>query len=286
MRNALRKAKERASEAEQRADKTVMEVAELDRAVAELQADRTQAKEDHAREVDVLTSNVEIYKEAAQDAEARFKEMKILVTAIEQEQKLDQATDYGTSRPWRKRRLSDGRGGQIRERHADNMLHLLQEDLEKRAEELEQQRSEYGQVMKAYSKMKVAARAAARERDTARAEATAAESRARISEKKVIELNRRNAELERRIILTGERAERKGASPLGHQTYTGARRFSETPTRKNILQTRRAIDEASVELSGIRQREDDLIASIAAQRDLYRSVMLSSERPTSQTSPN
>lgn len=245
------------------------QVADLRRQVVDLQSSRERARADGQREVDNLTGQIEILRENEIDAEARFREFKEVIAGMSAAMKAkdERAVQAG------------GLGG-----HADALLRHVQADLDNRLEELERAREEFEAGKASERKMAIAIEALGRERETAVAAAEDAETRARVAEESLQDALRRCDRLERRVMLAGSVGRpavmASGAMPMISAADGGgpvmmmdiAEAQNDVAMRPQLPLTpsKFSLDAHLDEVAALRQRHDDLVATIAAQRDMYR----------------
>jgi hypothetical protein len=252
----------------------------LERQTADLQVDRERARADGQREIDNLNGQLEIHRESLRDAESRIAELKEVVESMSVTVEAAEARAISAA--------TAGGGGLGA--HADALLKHVQTQLDARMDELEEQRVEFEQARYNERQMAITSEALRRERDTAIAAVEDTETRARTSEAEVEELQRRNEMLERRIKAAGdeELMQNTGVRPQLQQVQyvmsgdsgTGGVLIDAPGGANNsfmpVTPAKATLDSSLQEVMMLRQRHDDLIANMAAQRDRYRDMLNSS----------
>lgn len=259
--------------AQQRTSVSEEQIADLKRQIIELQASRERARADAQREIDNLNGQIEIHRENEADAEARFREFKEVIAGMSAAMKAkdERAVEAG------------GLGG-----HTDALLRHVQTDLDARLDELERAREEFEAGKAAERKMAIAMEATRRECETAVAAAEDAETRARVAEQSLQEALRRCDRLERRVMLAGSAgatarmgqanmplvAAADGGGPVMMMDMVGDQDNVAIRPQPPVTPSKFSLDAHLEEVTALRQRHDDLVATIAAQRDMYRKQSL------------
>jgi hypothetical protein len=240
----------------QRAAVAEERVSALDRQIADLQADRERARADAQREIDNLNNQLEIHRENSSDTQARMRELKEVIAGMS-----------ATMRATEARAVASGTLGT----HADGILRHVQAELDNRLDELEAERKAFELARSNERKMAIAMEALIREKDTAIALAQDAENRARSLETEVEELHRRNDRLERRLMLAGDLATAQQGIVTSPGMFDNGMQIA--PFERPQLQltpSKQALNGILNELGGIKRRHDELMTTLAVQRDMYR----------------
>lgn len=256
----------RATEA--RADELSRNVIELERNLSSVRLQEERRRELLESECKELRDISRLRKEALEDAETRLKEVADVTFALAKDTQQEVTQQDPTSeRALRKRRL----GGYEEEAKVvvppEEILLVIQRELEQKAEELQIQAEEYTRAVNVEASLRVEVEQARREREAAVMEAEGSRAAAEKAERRAIDLRRRNADLERRLLLVT--TEPPPGTTIAEHTPPAQRSTSRTPATTPKTPS-------SIDIGSAQKRQEELVTAIVAQRDLYRSMLLNS----------
>ncbi|KAA8496736.1 hypothetical protein FVE85_0465 [Porphyridium purpureum] len=160
---------------------------------------------------------------------------------------------------------------------AESMLRLVQVELETSASMLEKQSSKYDAALRNESRLAIQLQAMRRERENAVEIARQGEIRVDQAERRIAQLEHRCADLEAQIE-TRYRAEAARAPPMSGSVLRPSRGLASsprTPTSVPALRFGSGVDPADESVS-LQKKQEELVATLLAQRDAYKDLMKSS----------